>query len=533
ATLPRTAAAVDPARADRAVTVLPDDPRYPGLTAGDNQRWRARPDYVVLATSTAQVVRAVQDAVDSGRRLTVRSGGHCYEDFVCNPETRVIVDLSELSEVIWDQRSGAFSIGPGATLLEVYKTLFRRWGVTIPGGSCYSVGAGGHIVGGGYGFLSRRDGLTVDHLYGVEVVVVDRAGRARSVVATRDSTGELGDLWWAHTGGGGGNFGVITRYLMRSPGAPAGEPTRALPRAPSTVLLHGVGLDWAGLDEQRFVRLVTNYGRWHEANSAPGSPATALSAVLALNHRSAGGSGMLVHLDGDDAAAERLLGDFLAAVLDGVVDDAAGYRRPMTAPLGELGPMAAAAEPGRWPWLHATSYVATNTPALTDPTQRADHKAAYLRRSLSREQAEALYRQLTEPAFANPRAGAVLFSYGGRINAVAPGATAVAQRDSVLKVLVQSFWGAVADDDPNVAWVRETYRQLFAGTGGVPVPDENSDGCYINYPDTDLGDPRWNTSGVAWSTLYYKDNYPRLQRTKARWDPRDVFRHAQSVRLPD
>ena len=48
--------------------------------------------------------------------------------------------------------------------------------------------------------------------------------------------------------------------------------------------------------------------------------------------------------------------------------------------------------------------------------------------------------------------------------------------------------------------------------------------------DVDLADPQWNTTGVPWHALYYKDNYPRLQRIKARWDPRHVFHHALSIR---
>jgi hypothetical protein len=55
--------------------------------------------------------------------------------------------------------------------------------------------------------------------------------------------------------------------------------------------------------------------------------------------------------------------------------------------------------------------------------------------------------------------------------------------------------------------------------------------AFINHPDTDLADPTLNTSGVLWNTLYYKENYPRLQRIKARWDPRSVFRHALSIRV--
>ena len=64
----------------------------------------------------------------------------------------------------------------------------------------------------------------------------------------------------------------------------------------------------------------------------------------------------------------------------------------------------------------------------------------------------------------------------------------------------------------------------------MPVPGEVCDGAMINHPDVDLADPEWNTSGVPWHTLYYKDNYPRLQRVKARWDPRNVFHHALSIR---
>lgn len=83
-----------------------------------------------------------------------------------------------------------------------------------------------------------------------------------------------------------------------------------------------------------------------------------------------------------------------------------------------------------------------------------------------------------------------------------------------------------------LAWVRAFYRELFADSGGVPVPGEVCDGAMINHPDVDLADPEWNTSGVPWSALYYKDNYPRLQRVKARWDPRNVFHHALSIRPP-
>ena len=81
-----------------------------------------------------------------------------------------------------------------------------------------------------------------------------------------------------------------------------------------------------------------------------------------------------------------------------------------------------------------------------------------------------------------------------------------------------------------MAWVRRFYRDLFADTGGVPIPAEVSSGASINHPDIDLADPEWNASGVPWHTMYYRGNYPRLQQVKARWDPLNIFHHALSVR---
>ena len=72
-------------------------------------------------------------------------------------------------------------------------------------------------------------GLAADYLYAVEVVTVDEGGRASSVVATREPSDPNRDLWWAHTGGGGGNFGVVTRYWFRSPDASGEDPASCCP----------------------------------------------------------------------------------------------------------------------------------------------------------------------------------------------------------------------------------------------------------------------------------------------------------------
>jgi aclacinomycin oxidase len=123
-----------------------------------------------------------------------------------------------------------------------------------------------------------------------------------------------------------------------------------------------------------------------------------------------------------------------------------------------------------------------------------------------------------------------LATYGGRINTVPREATASAQRNAILDTACNTGWLDPQDEAKNLTWVRAFYRDLFAETGGVPVPGDAYDGTFINHPDVDLADPALNTSGVPWHTLYYNENYPRLQQIKARWDPRNVFRHALSIR---
>ncbi|GAB3449295.1 FAD-dependent oxidoreductase [Actinophytocola sediminis] len=507
-----TAAATPAATApDLSATVItPADRRYADLVIGSNARFVARPGQIHVVHSAAQVVRSVQGAVSAGKKVVVRSGGHCLEDFVHAPSVQVIIDLSELNETGYDPERGAFFVEPGAGLGEVYRTLYKRWGVTIPAGLTPTVGAGGHFSGGGYGRLSRLHGSCVDHLYGIDVVVVAGDGTARLVSATREPTDPNHDLWWAHTGGGGGNFGIVTRYWFRSPDATGTDPATLLPTPPATVLDSLVRWSWADMTQAAFRRLLHNHGRWHELNSAPDSPYASLYSLFTVLRKQSGVLDLNTTLDGTLPNADTLLADYLAALNDGV-------NVPFTHDVR------------RDPWLKAT--LLSRTPDTFSGT-RAKVKADYLRTALPDEQLDIAYGWLTSTDYDNPVGGWLITSYGGRVNTVAPTATALAQRDSVNKVVYVNSWTNSAEDTEHLRWIREFYREMHADTGGVPVPGEVYDGAYINYADADLADPAWNTSGVPWHSLYYKENYPRLQQVKGRWDPREVFSHALSVRPP-
>jgi aclacinomycin oxidase len=168
--------------------------------------------------------------------------------------------------------------------------------------------------------------------------------------------------------------------------------------------------------------------------------------------------------------------------------------------------------------------------AAGPPEARVKVKDAFVRRRLTDRQIAVAYDYLTRTD--HDVAGGMfgLATYGGQVNTVPSDATASAQRESILDTAYTVGWMDGAEEARSLAWVRAFYRDMWADTGGVPVPGPIANGALINHPDVDLADPEWNTSGVPWSTIYYKDNYARLQRIKARWDPRDVFRHALSVR---
>ncbi len=488
--------------------ITPGDPRYPEVTTAANGRFRCAPRVVHVPATPGEVVAAVQAAADTGARLAIRSGGHCLEDFVDSAETEVLLDLSLLNRVDYDPGMRAFAIEPGALLGDVYRGLLKGWGVTIPAGLEYSVGAGGHILGGGYGPLTRAHGCVVDHLYAVQVVTVDAAGTARIVVATRDPDDPHRDLWWAHTGCGGGNFGVVTKYWMRAPDAAGDDPAGLLPRPPAEVLDALTTWSWSDLTPESFRRLLANHGRWHETHSAPGIPENALFSILTVLRAQTGAIALLTQVDASVEGAERMLSDYLDALNDGVGVPCRHdvQRRPWLRSM-------------LWPRMRGDVY-----------GQRAKCKAAYLRRRYTDEQIDVIHRYLTDETYDNPTAGVILAAYGGQASAGAADVTATAQRDSVLKAFYLNNWTDPTGEDRHIAWIRAFYRDLYAGSGGVPDLNGQADGSYINYPDTDLADPRWNTSDSAWHELYYKDNYPRLQRIKAAYDPTDFFRHALSIR---
>ena len=116
------------------------------------------------------------------------------------------MDLSRLDGIAVSADRRTVQVGAGARLIDVYTALAAR-GLTIPAGSCPTVGIGGHAQGGGIGLASRAFGTTSDNIAALTIVTAD--GKALSCDARTNS-----DLFWACRGGGGGNFGVVTGFTF-------------------------------------------------------------------------------------------------------------------------------------------------------------------------------------------------------------------------------------------------------------------------------------------------------------------------------
>ena len=177
--------------------------------------------YAVLAASSADVSAAVNFAREHNVRLVVKSGGHSYLGTSNAPDslliwTRPNMQAIELSESFVPQGAAglvepepAVSVGAGAVWIDAYNAVTTVAGRYVQGGGCTTVGVSGLTQGGGFGSWSKRFGTAAANLLEAEVVTAD--GTVRVVNAFQDP-----DLFWALKGGGGGTFGVVTRFTLRT-----------------------------------------------------------------------------------------------------------------------------------------------------------------------------------------------------------------------------------------------------------------------------------------------------------------------------
>jgi FAD/FMN-containing dehydrogenase len=182
--------------------VLPDDANYDEVRKIWNGMIDRRPAVIVRCATASDVPVALKFALDNGKKFSIRGAGHNIAgNSIC--DDGVVIDFSAMKKVRVDVEKKRAFVEPGATLGDLDATL-QAHGLVTPVGINSTTGIAGLTLGGGFGWLTRKYGMTIDCLVSVNVVTANGEN-------VRASEMENADLFWAIRGGGG-NFGIVTQF---------------------------------------------------------------------------------------------------------------------------------------------------------------------------------------------------------------------------------------------------------------------------------------------------------------------------------
>ena len=473
---------------------------------GVNLRFSGTPDFIVPVSSIEELMKAVNLCLEQNKYFVIRGGGHCLENFTANPSVQTIIDISQMKGVSYDPSRNAIKVAAGETVGQMLKKMHDQWGILLPVGEHPDIGMGGHIAGGAFGWLCRQLGLGVDYLDAIEVITVDHNRKLRKYIASNKPNDPNYELWWAHTGGGTGNFGIVTAYWFKMPTVATTVPSNLLPAVPKAVETIELEWSWNYLNEETFVQLLHNFGEWTIANSSPDSYSKFFFGTMHL-FSVAVGKIQLKGLVTDSSKSEPLVKEFLKILNQNLAIKCEVKRTPMS-------------------WL---DFALKPFPDIFYPGKMAFKvKDGFLYKPFTNQQALTIYHYLTgwkhlKGIFVG------IATYGGQVNAVDVDTTATVQRRAIFTTSCTAGWAEPEESEAYMSWVREAYQTLWSDQGGAPVPGSQAGGCIIAHPDNDLADPQLNTSGTPWHTFYYQQHYSRLQQIKLKYDPLNIFHHALSI----
>jgi FAD/FMN-containing dehydrogenase len=453
----------------RGPVLFPGTPGYGQARLVYNTRYDgAKPAAVVQPRDAHDVAAVVKWARKHDVRITAKGGGHSYAGY-STIANGVVVDLTLMRGIRVNTASKQATIGAGCQLIDVYSALAAK-GVTVPAGSCPSVGVSGHALGGGMGLAGRRFGLLADNLLALTIVTADGAVRTASPKSNPD-------LYWACRGGGGGNFGIVTSF------------TFSVHRARSAAFFN-VSWPWSAASAAM--------AAWQ--GFMPDAPA-ALTSIFHL--ATSGGGSPQASANGQFFGSPSALRRLLA---------------PLAGNGGRVQVGSMAYLPLMLYWAGCShGFRACHTrgtrPGGTLPREAFFAKSQYVSDPVP-ARGRATMIDWIERRNANPSqgSGALLFdSYGGALNRVRPGATAFVHRDELFCIQYGAYFEGAAAQRASKAWINGAAKAVRPFVSGQ---------AYQNYIDPQL---------ASWANAYYGSNLPRLRAVKKRYDPDFFFRFRQAI----
>ncbi|MGH3022376.1 MAG: FAD-binding oxidoreductase [Gaiellaceae bacterium] len=417
------------------------------------------PALVLQPTSAVEVSAAVGFARDHGLSLSVKGGGHNMAG-TSIAEGGLTLDMSRMREVAVDADSRLALVGSGCLLQDVDRAT-QAHGLATPLGSFASdVGVAGLTLGGGLGYLTRRFGWTADNLEEVEIVTAD--GLIRTASRTENA-----DLFWALRGGGG-NFGVVTRFTFRlhevGPTVTGGLIVWSAERADDVLATYRDLTDSAPRELTAAVAI----------RCAPPAP------FLPEEWHGRPIVGLLVCHSGVDSEVDlapfRAVSDPIASL---VTVKSYSDQQSMFDGMEPKG--------NRYYW--KTEYLAGLSNEFLDTFRDNALKVT------------------------SPQSDSIVIHLAGALNERADDDGAVGNRDARYMTAFAGQWPADAPDDEHVAWVREAWRSVRPFSTG---------GNYLNFQTADEDEERVRAT--------YGTNFDRLVEVKERYDPENLFRSNRNIR---
>jgi FAD/FMN-containing dehydrogenase len=438
--------------------VAPGDADYDEVRKIWNATIDRRPAAILRCAGSDDVQSGIAFARENGLVLTVRGAGH---NIAGNSiaDDGFLIDFSRMKGVRVDSAQRRASVEPGATLAD-FDAAAQASSLATPVGINSTTGIAGLTLGGGFGWLSRKYGLTIDNLISAEIVTAD--GKKRVVDEQHEP-----DLFWAIRGGGG-NFGVVTKFEFR-----------LYPVGPEVLAgLMVFPFDQAKSVLQKYRGLMENAPEetnvWSVLRKAPPLPFLPEDVhgkeviVLAIFHI------------GDSASGQKLL------------ETLRGFGKPVGEHAGQM-PYAQ--------WQQAFD------PLLTPGARN------YWKSHNFTQLSDGVFDTLIQYAgkLPSPHCEIFLGCISGAPNRVSPDAMAYRHRDAKYVVNVHSRWETPAEDSKCIGWARDFFK------ASTPFA---SAGAYVNFMTEEEGDR---------VSAAYGANYNRLVQIKTKYDPENVFHFNQNI----
>jgi FAD/FMN-containing dehydrogenase len=447
--------------------IVPGDTDYDEARSLFNGMIDRRPAVIARVTSPADVAAAIAFARRHDLPLAVRGGGHNVAG-TAGADDGLVVDLAEMNQVEVDPAARVARVGAGARWRDVDEATVPH-GLATVGGAVSDTGVAGLTLGGGMGWLTRAFGLACDNLVAVELV--DAEGRT-----LRASAEEHPDLFWALQGGGG-NFGVVTRFEYR---------------------LHEVGPDVATAFVVHPLERAGDVVRaWRDLNATLPDEVSSLLSFASVPEDEA--------FPAEHHGAPCLMVVSMATTTD--LDAGAALLEPLRRLDGDV----IADISGPVPYVEWQQ--------LFDADYPAGELRYYWKSVWVDDLADAAIDRLVDETAARPSSLSTIdvWRLGGAVARVGADRSAFGNRHVPYLVNPESNWEDPADDEANITWSRRTVEAMAPWSPG---------GAYLNFGGL-------LEEGDALVEASYGDTFARLAEVKRRYDPDNVFRLNANIRPAD